>query len=139
LLARDAKAAWPGILKKIQAHAERAQLSQAAFRASEGKDNVPLMLQRTTTTPADIIAFDAIYDSMHLVRLSLNQRGVNVNNKGQGVQDFMKAFGDVSDAKVVQELWRLWTNWEDRPLSHGDASALAQRLLPLAEGLSVIL
>ena len=49
-----------------------------------------LVLDRTATPPSDIVAFDAVWDSMHLVRLALNLKGIYVNNKAKGVDDFLE-------------------------------------------------
>jgi len=124
LLAMEARQAWPGTCEAILNHSARAKLS-----SGEVLDQLRgTKLERSDTDPADLLAFDAVWDSMKLVRLALNMRGVYVNNKGKGVRAFMKTFGDVEEARVVQELWEVWLRWRSRRVSYDAACALAHRL-----------
>ena len=132
LLRREAEAAWPGTRDTILAHAERAQLSEADFRRQEDDPEIVLFLARSSTPPADIVAFDAAYDAMFLTRAALNLQGVYVNEKAKGVRDFMEAFADVEDTGLIRELWQLWLHWQQTPMSYSRACGYAVRLGTLA-------
>jgi hypothetical protein len=93
------------------------------------------VLKRSQTDPADLIAFDAVWDSMKLVKTTLNMRGVYVNNKQVAVKSFGEIFGDVEEARVVEELWRLWLRWRKRRVRYETACDLAHRLSSLAQAL----
>ncbi|MCA9450749.1 MAG: hypothetical protein KC931_26745, partial [Candidatus Omnitrophica bacterium] len=87
ILAKEARKAWPKKLAEILDHGERAKLSEKEFVATVEDSMTRLVLDRSKTPANDVIAFDAIWDSMHLVRLALNLRGINVNQKSKGVTD----------------------------------------------------
>ena len=137
ILAREALKPWAGRIETIRKHARRAELDEAAFRREVDDPMTRLVLDRTATPPSDIVAFDAVWDSMHLVRLALNLKGVYVNGKAKGVVDFQKAFGHVEEADVVQEIWTTWEAWDENPVTYARACEWARRLDALAHGVVV--
>lgn len=124
LIAMEARQAWTGTCESILSHSARAKLKPEDVVA-QLRDTA---FKRSDTDPADLLAFDAVWDSMKLVKLALNMRGVYVNNKGKAVADFMEAFGDLKDARVVEELWSAWLQWRKRRVSYDSACDLAHRL-----------
>ena len=131
LLAGEARDAWPGMLDAIADHAARARLTPDEVVA-QLNDTV---LKRSQTDPADLIAFDAVWDSMKLVKTSLNMRGVYVNNKQVAIKDFLEIFADVEEAPVVEELWARWLQWREKRVPYETACEFAYRLFLLAQAL----
>ncbi|MCA9414594.1 MAG: hypothetical protein KC944_25500, partial [Candidatus Omnitrophica bacterium] len=62
-------------------------------------------------------------------------KGVYVNEKRKGVQDFVRQFGDLPDAAVIQEIWTIWEDWEENQVRYEEACLYAKRLAGLAEAL----
>lgn len=128
LLRAEAEEAWPTVRDSILAHATRAKLSEEEFRRQIDDPEVVLFLARSSTPPADIVAFDAVYDAMFLTRAALNRHGMYVNEKAKGVRDFMETFTAVEDAGLIRELWQLWLHWQQTPVSYARACSYAARL-----------
>jgi hypothetical protein len=124
LLAREARQGWPETYESILDHSARAKLTSREL-LEQLQDTV---FKRSDTDPADLLAFDAVWDSMKLVKIALNMQGVYVNNKGKGVRDFMDALGDVEGARIVEELWSAWLQWRKHRVPYGIACDLAHRL-----------
>ena len=135
LLQQEAEGKWQGQVATINAHAEQARVPEEEFLNLDHDDVTKVILTRTATPPADVVAFDAIYDSMWLARLALNRRGIYVNEKAKGVEDFMREFGDVKEAEVMNDLWQLWDSWSTTKPSYAEAGELAKRLDVLAKAL----
>lgn len=128
LLRLEAEAAWPDLRDGILSRAARAQRSEAEFRSQQDDPEVALLLARSSTPPADIVAFDATYDAMFLTRAALNRGGIYVNEKAKGVRDFMETFSDVEDAGLIRDLWQLWLHWQQTPVSYARAREYAVRM-----------
>lgn len=124
LLAREAQEQWTSIINNILEHSVRARLGREAFVTQLHET----ALSRSDTDPADVIAYDAVWDSMKLVRLALSIQGICPNNKQTAVNDFMSLFGNVERAQVVQDLWNLWLRWRKQRVSYERACALASQL-----------
>ena len=135
LLMRDGRDAWTGVLARIRDHAARAKRTPSAFLRGDHDEIAHAVLTNSATPPADMVAFDAVWDSMHLVKAALNARGIYVNEKARGVVDFMHAFGEVRNADMVPELWQAWLTWERRDPNYKEARAWCRDLADLAEAL----
>ena len=138
MLAKDAEKPWASRIETIQKHAKRAELDEGVFRREVDDPKTRLALDRSATPPSDIIAFDAVWDSMHLVRLILNLNGIYVNDKAKGVKDFLKTYGHVKDANLIQEMWTAWESWDEKPVAYTTACLWARRLDALAHRLAVV-
>jgi hypothetical protein len=123
------------VLARIREHAARAGRSAAAFRAYAHDEVTGAVLERSATPVADVAAFDAVWDSMHLVKAALNARGIYVNEKARGVVEFMRTFGDLEHSPIVPRLWDVWVTWERRTPKYREARAWCLELAQLAEEL----
>ncbi len=128
LLQAEARAGWDSLCEGILQRAERARLTEQDFVAQNDDPVVALILERSSTPPADIVAFDAVYDAMFLTRAALNLRGIYVNEKANGVRDFLDTFRDVPDAGLIRELWELWLHWHETPMTYERACGYAHRV-----------
>ena len=128
LLRREAEAGWGSVRDGILVRAERARLDEVEFVRRNEDEVVTLILERSSTPPADIVAFDAVYDAMFLARAALNGKGIYVNEKAKGVRDFLQTFGVLPDAGIVRELWELWLHWHETPMTYERACSYAKRL-----------
>lgn len=135
MLQKEAGEKWGGVIERIGARSERANTSGEDFSKLEHDEVTKVILARSATPPSDIVAFDAVWDSMWLARLALNRRGIYVNEKARGVEDFMREFGDITEAAVMQDLWRLWDSWATIKPTYAEAGELAQRLNVLTQAL----
>jgi hypothetical protein len=136
LLQIEARAAWPNVRDGILDRAERARLSEQELVRQNNDPVVSLILERSSTPPADIVAFDAVYDSMALTKAALNLNGVYVNEKAKGVRDFLDTFGDLPDAGLIRELWELWLHWHETPMPYERGAGYAIRLGELAKSIA---
>ncbi|MCL4692698.1 MAG: hypothetical protein KJ060_09340, partial [Candidatus Hydrogenedentes bacterium] len=128
LLQSEAQSGWESLCNGILQRAGRALLTEPEFVAQNDDPVVALILERSSTPPADIVAFDAVYDAMFLTRAALNLRGIYVNEKAKGVRDFLDTFGEVPDAGLIRELWELWLHWHETPMTYERACGYAVRL-----------
>jgi hypothetical protein len=67
-----------------------------------------------------------------------NLKGINVNDKAKGVRDFLKTYGNVKDANLIQEMWTAWESWDEKPVAYATACLWARRLDTLAHRLAVV-
>jgi hypothetical protein len=139
MLAREGREAWPGVVTRVRDHAQRAGGRQSAFRKYNHDDVTRTILADSATTPADIVAFDVIWDSLHLTKAALNARGIYVNEKARGVVDFMHEFGALAHAAIVPELWKAWVAWEKRAPKYKEARGWCEELARLADEMDPLL
>ncbi|GMW03563.1 MAG: hypothetical protein AMXMBFR84_46970 [Candidatus Hydrogenedentota bacterium] len=132
----EAREAWPGICTTIGEHASRTTKVASAFLQSIDDPVLMPPIRNGSVSASDIVTHTAIWDAMSLTRIALNIQGIYVNNKERGVADFEIAFGDISDASIVAELWEAWTSWQTHRTSYEQAVSYARRLNGLAERLS---
>jgi len=129
ILAKEAKQKWPGFFNELQ---ELEAISTgSAEHFSNNVEQLPIGIE--TIVPGDILAFNTVWHSMTLVKLSLESKGIYVNHKPSAVEQFIDEFEDVTDADLVGELQQLWENWHQETPSFSDAQNLLIRLVNLAE------
>ncbi|MBI2433831.1 MAG: hypothetical protein HYV26_13270 [Candidatus Hydrogenedentes bacterium] len=133
LLREEALLAWPGKRDEILERAALAEKPEAEYSAGITNKEKRVIVEHSATSLSDLVAFDAIWDSMSLVKLALNARGIYVNEKRKGVRDFMREFSEWPEAGVVRECWRAWERWEGHPLIYDEACTLAEGLGKLAK------
>ena len=80
----------------------------------------------------DHLAFTTIWNSMTLVKLSLESKGIYVNHKPTALRKFLKEYNNIKDVQVVSELHDLWNDWHQKSPSYNDAKELTARLLNFA-------
>jgi hypothetical protein len=132
ILSKEAKHKMPALLKELK-ELERISCGDAA-EFSDSLKKTPIGLERVV--PADVLAFNTIWHSMTLVKLSLEAKGIYVNHKPTAVKDFMKEYAQVADAEVINELQQLWEGWHQKNPSFSDGQALLKRLVKVAEQVS---
>ncbi|MCA9441095.1 MAG: hypothetical protein KC964_09840, partial [Candidatus Omnitrophica bacterium] len=135
MLAQEAKAGWEKLVSAVAEHGDRANLTKVEFTSQVTDPMTRLILDRSATPANDIVMWDTVWDSMKLVKSALNMKGVYVNEKRKGVQDFVRQFGDLPDAAVIQEIWTIWEDWEENQVRYEEACLYAKRLAGLAEAL----
>ena len=86
--------------------------------------------------PGDYLAFTTIWNSMSLVKHTLESKGIYVNNKEKAVNDFNNEFGKIKDAQIISDLHKLWVNWHKESPSYEEAKSLTRRLFNLAKTLN---
>lgn len=128
LLAQDGRAQWPEVRRRIVEHAEVARWLERDYRATYRDPLARVILDRSATKPADIVAYNAIWDSMALVKAALNVREQYVNNKARAVTDFIQTFSGTEGIEVVPELWALWENWSSQYILFSNAREYVIRL-----------
>ncbi|NUM52161.1 MAG: hypothetical protein HUU46_00815 [Candidatus Hydrogenedentes bacterium] len=139
LLRQEALPQWPAAIDRIEEHANRASRPAEDFADGLNDPLVRIILNRSATPLPDIVAFTAIWDSMLLTKLALNLRGIYVNHKASAVEDFVRVFAAVEDAKLVRTLWSLWADWDFTRASYHQASAYANRLAVLASRIGKVM
>jgi hypothetical protein len=129
ILSDEAKQKWPAFLKELK-QLEKIS-SGSAEQFSDSLKRTPIGIERIV--PADILAFNTIWHSMTLVKLSLESKGIYVNHKPTASQQFIKEFGEISDATVITELQQLWDDWHQKTPLFSDGQKLLKRVVLLAE------
>jgi hypothetical protein len=129
ILAKEARQKWPAFLKELK-DLERISLGSAEQFADSIK-KTPVGLERVV--PEDILAFNTIWHSMTLVKLSLESRGIYVNHKPTAVKEFMKEYANIKDAKVIVDLQQLWEEWHQQNPSYKEGQELLKKLVLVAD------
>ncbi len=129
ILAKEARQKWPAFLKELK-NLERIS-NGSAEQFSDSIKKTPVGLERVV--PADILAFNTIWQSMTLVKLSLESKGIYVNHKPTAVKDFMKEYAKVTEADVIVELQQLWEGWRQHNPSFADGQKLLKKLVSVAD------
>lgn len=128
ILIKDAKKAWPGFLENLK---------KLAVECSGNKDEYINYVLKTPVgvepiVSGDHLAFTTIWNSMTLVKLSLESKGIYVNYKPKAVQQFLEEYSEIEDVQIVAELQNLWNSWHENKPSYSDAKDLTERLLFVA-------
>jgi hypothetical protein len=90
----------------------------------------PMGIERIV--PGDFVAFASIWNSMTMVKLALEARGIYVNNKPTAVKRFIEEYKDIEDVAVVVDLQELWVSWHHSKPDFDDAVVFTNRLLKVA-------
>ncbi len=133
ILSKEARSAWPGFRKEMDTF-------KAAFSAGEKSyleyvRSCPAGLEKVHT--GEFLAFESVWHSMKLVKLTLEMKGIYVNEKKEASRQFIRHFGSMAEASVVPYLHRLWDRWHDETIRFDEASILAERLCNLTEEMNV--
>jgi hypothetical protein len=129
ILSDEAKQKWPAFLKELK-QLEKIS-SGSAEQFSDSLKRTPIGIERIV--PADVLAFNTIWHSMTLVKLSLESKGIYVNHKPTASQQFIKEFREISDATVITELQQLWNDWHQKTPAYSDGQILLKRVVLVAE------
>jgi hypothetical protein len=129
ILAKEARQKWPAFMKELKDLERISHGSAEQFTDSIKK--TPVGLERVV--PADILAFNTIWHSMTLVKLSLESKGIYVNHKPTAVKEFMKEYANVTDAKVIVDLQQLWEEWHHQNPTYADGQKLLKKLVFVAD------
>jgi hypothetical protein len=129
ILSKEAKQKWPLFLAEIKKLEGDCSKGESQFK--EIIQQTPIGIERVVS--GDILAFKTIWHSMTLIKLSLESKGIYVNHKPTGVNQFIAEFKGIEDAVVVQELQQGWDNWHQKNISFEEAHDFLKRLVKLAE------
>lgn len=125
ILSREAKEKWPGFLNNLKELANESSGSEKEYIKSVLKTPVGV----EPIVSGDHLAFTTIWNSMTLVKLSLESKGIYVNHKPTAVKQFLEEYNNIKDVQVVSELQNLWNLWHEKSPTYSDASILTNRLL----------
>ena len=128
ILIKDAKKAWPGFLESLKNLTEECGGNETEYNSYVMKKPVGV----EPIVSGDHLAFTTIWNSMTLVKLSLESKGIYVNNKSKAVQQFLEEYSNIEDVQVVSELQNLWNSWHVENPGYTEAKALTERLLFVA-------
>ncbi|MCK5372463.1 MAG: hypothetical protein KAQ62_28065, partial [Cyclobacteriaceae bacterium] len=129
ILIKDAKKAWPGFLESLKNLTEECSGNEDKYIKYVMKKPVGV----EPIVSGDHLAFTTIWNSMTLVKLSLESKGIYVNNKSKAVQQFLEEYSNIEDVQVVSELQNLWNSWHGENPGYTEAKALTERLLFVAD------
>ena len=130
----EAKNSWKKLVKNLDELNDGIQGSEQGFKNII--EESPIGVEPIVA--GDFLAFTTVWNSMSLVKSSLERRGIYVNNKEKAVNDFMKEFKKIEDIKIVEELNSIWQNWHSISLTYKDAKYLTIRLYTLSNNLNEI-
>lgn len=128
ILSKDAKKAWLGFYKELEELTNECTGSENDFINHIAKKPVGV----EPIVPGDHLAFTTIWNSMTLVKLSLESKGHYVNHKPSALQEFLKEFSDIEDVGVIAELHEIWNTWHQENPNYDEAKMLTTRLMHVA-------
>jgi hypothetical protein len=129
ILAREARQAWPVFLKDIREFRLLYDNGEQAYIELVGKTATGL----EDINAGDFIAFATIWQSMQLVKLSLEVQGIYVNHKPTAVSKFLIEFKHIPEVSVIAELQQLWDTWHKKTINFTQAVDFANRLSGVSE------
>jgi hypothetical protein len=133
LFARDIQAAWKKHYGRIAWLSGIVNLDEAQMLR---EINVTNNVSYRPDQLADWIAWEAVESIIFLSAKALNIKGIHTNNVERGVQRFLQEYADVPDAKVVQDSYELWRNWDTARNEMPAVRALAKRAVALGAALN---
>ena len=128
IMAREGRQTWPGFYADMLLFAAQFSGGKEAF--AEAIRETPTGLEPFRT--ADILAFQTIWHSMKLVKLSLEAVGIYVNHNPTAVRHFMSEYGHLDSAVIIPELQDLWQQWHSTIPDWSQASGQAEQLIRVA-------
>ncbi|MCP5060863.1 MAG: hypothetical protein GY936_00150 [Ignavibacteriae bacterium] len=128
ILSREAKDKWPGFFKNLKELANESSGNENEYIKSIMQTPVGV----EPIVSGDHLAFTTIWNSMTLVKLSLESKGIYVNHKPTTLKKFLKEYNNIKDVQVVSELHDLWNDWHQKSPSYNDAKELTARLVNVA-------
>ena len=129
LLKGEARQAWPRFHREVGELGRDLQSGDAAY--AESLHKTPVGLEPIPS--ADALAFQVIWKSMELVKLSLEARGIYVNHKPSARKRFVREFRRIPDVELTAELEKLWGEWHRTDITYPFAHGLANRMIRLTE------
>lgn len=133
IIAKEAKAGWQQFYETLLNFRLQYQDGEASY--VENIRQTPLGVEQIV--PGDFLAFATIWHGMKLIKLALESQGIYVNHKPTATKQFLKEFSHLEDVAIVADLQKLWDDWHHHQLTFSEAKAFADRLLRLAELLSL--
>ena len=128
ILATEAMNSWPGFMEKLKALAEACNGTESYYENAIAKKPIGV----EPIEAGDHLAFTTIWNSMTLVKLSLESKGIYVNHKPTAVSNFVMEYEEIEDVKVISELQSLWESWHRQNPTYEEAKVLTDRLYGLA-------
>jgi len=128
ILSREAKDKWSGFFKNLNKLGNETSGSENEYIKSVMQTPVGV----EPIVSGDHLAFTTIWNSMTLVKLSLESKGIYVNHKPTAVKQFLEEYRNIKDFQVIAELQNLWNEWHQKNPSYSDAQELTSRLLKVA-------
>ena len=130
ILAKEARAAWPGIKSSV---AELLKMSSSEAAYIKNLRETPIGLE--TINAGEMLAFAVIWDAMTVVKRALEMKGIYVNHKPTANKDFLREFSTVPDVGIVTELAQLWASWHASSPQFDEAKSYLVRLSGLVDRL----
>lgn len=132
IMKREARKSWPTLFENLKTLVDDSKESENNY--TEVVRNTPLGVEPIVA--GDHLAFTTIWNSMTLVKLSLESKGIYVNHKPTAVKKFLNEYSNIQDHQIVSELQGLWEAWHSKNPSYAEAQILTRRLLNVAKQLN---
>ena len=129
ILAAEAIKTWPGFMEKLKDLDEECNGDEPDYKNAIA--NKPIGVEPIEAGVH--LAFTTIWNSMTLVKLALESKGIYVNHKPTATSNFLKEFEGLDDANIISELQSQWENWHQQNPSFEEAKDLTSRLYKLAK------
>ena len=131
----EAEKSWKQLIKKLEKLDNEIVGNEKDFKYIVGL--TPAGVE--PIVPGDFLAFTTVWNSMSIVKSSLERKGIYVNNKEKAVKDFMREFNGVEDIKIIEDLNTIWQNWHTISPTYKEAKELTIRLYSLSNTLNELL
>jgi hypothetical protein len=133
LFARDLKASWKKHYGRIAWLSGIVELDEAQMLR---EINVTNNVSYRPDQLADWVAWEAVESIIFLSAKALNIKGIHANNVERGVQRFLQEYADLPDAKVVEESYRVWRDWDTVKNEMSSTRVLARRAVAIAAAMN---
>ena len=128
ILIKEARKSWPKLIDNLNQLAKESNGSEIDYKNSVM--NTPIGVEPIVS--GDHLAFTTIWNSMIVVKLSLESKGIYVNHKPTAIKQFLEVYDNVQDHQVISELHDLWNSWHKTTLNYEEAKILSKRLTNVA-------
>lgn len=129
IISSEAAQKWPSLIKELESQVELAVKGEKEY--ADKIKTTPIGIEKIV--PADFLAFSTIWNSMSMVKLALEHKGIYVNNKPIAVEKFLEEYKNIEDVKIVSDLQELWVSWHKLNPDYEEARELTERLLGVAK------
>jgi len=131
-LKENGKTLWDNYYRKVERLEKIVEMDEAGMLGEYNSGGYDFTMEQLP----DLLAYDAVETALRLVQAALNVKGVYVNNIEKSVEDFLREYGGLPDAQLVEKVFELWRNWDEARNSLDEARTLARRVIGFAKTLS---
>ncbi len=130
-LKENGKTVWENCRRRVERLEKLVEMDEQGMLAEYDSGGYGFTVEELP----DLLAYDAVETALRLVQAALNIKGVYANSIEKSVEDFLKEYGELPQAQVVETVLETWRSWEKAKCSMEEARTLARRVIGFAKAL----